>query len=188
MQGSVLAAGFSCYVPAQPETRTKLSSRNKIKPSPNTLSKTGLTTQFISDTVKKRLQEERNEGWFFSSNVLRDGFAEVSGRHQSPADPQLWWRCDLGWRGFICTEVSCKHTFVVSINVGGTFLFIAFLCSSPPFHSLNPSFISFLFLSCPVFIPLFSSAPYSHIPSMSSQLLLDLTILLISPPLLHHLS
>lgn len=89
MQGSVLAAGFSCYVPAQPETRTKLSSRNKIKPSPNTLSKTVLTTQFISDTVKKRLQEERNEGWFFSSNVLRDGFAEVSGRHQSPADPQL---------------------------------------------------------------------------------------------------
>lgn len=53
MQGSILAAGFSCYVPARPETRTKLSSRNKIKPDPNTLSKTVLTTQFISDTVKK---------------------------------------------------------------------------------------------------------------------------------------
>lgn len=71
MQGSALAASFSCYVPAQPETRTKMSSRNKIK-SPAALSNTVLTAQFISDTVKK-LQEERNDGSVCSSNVFRRG-------------------------------------------------------------------------------------------------------------------
>lgn len=83
----------------------------------------------------------------------------------------------------LCRRELQIYTFVTSTDVS-----IAFLFNASPFHSLNPSLISFLFLSCPVFIPLFSFAPHSQIPSMPSQLLLYLTNIADIPPLLYHLS
>lgn len=145
----------------------------------------------------KKLKKKKNEGSVYPSKVLNGAFGHrcafafvffLHHPHLQGGDSQ---RC-LGDNKVLRThrydgdiiyddEVRLRrgvlqiYTFVTSIDVRETLLLIAFLCNSPCFHSLNPSFISFLFLSCTVFIPLFSSAPHSHIPSLFSQLLLYLT-------------
>lgn len=91
----------------------------------------------------------------------------------------------------VFTEVICNRNLSWALMLVIFFflvcLFCLFVYATLSFHSLNPSLHFALFLSCPVFIPC-SSATHSHIPPMSSQLLLYLTNIADIPPLLYHLS